>query len=124
MADQGPERIDFSGLVSSLAASAVALFAQVESLVSGGDSEATAPDAGGESGSGHESLSAEEKGKAVQEGLSGARQIVDILGVLETKTAGNLTNEEQQLLSSVLTELRIGYARVSARASSTSGEEG
>ena len=42
-------------------------------------------------------------------------------GLLE---CGNLTTEEQQLLSSVLTELRIGYARVSARASSASGEEG
>ena len=119
MAEQGPERIDFSGLVSSLAASAVALFAQVESLA--GDAD---PDPGEASGAADESLSPEEKKKAAQEGLAGARQIVEILGVLETKTAGNLTAEEQQLLSSVLTELRIGYARVSARASSASGEEG
>jgi hypothetical protein len=43
-----------------------------------------------------------------------ARQEIDLLGVLEEKTRGNLTGEEERLLSQVLFDLRTRY--VSARA--------
>ncbi len=36
-----------------------------------------------------------------------ARQTVDILAMLETKTAGNLTDEESKLLSNVLYQVRM-----------------
>jgi hypothetical protein len=42
-----------------------------------------------------------------------ARQEIDLLGVLEDKTRGNLTGEEERLLSQVLFDLRTRY--VSAR---------
>jgi hypothetical protein len=35
-----------------------------------------------------------------------ARTVIDFLGALEEKTAGNLSQEEQQLLSSVVYQLR------------------
>jgi hypothetical protein len=35
-----------------------------------------------------------------------ARTVIDFLGVLETKTAGNLTGEESRVLSSVVYQLR------------------
>jgi hypothetical protein len=43
-----------------------------------------------------------------------ARQEIDLLGVLEDKTRGNLTGEEERLLSQVLFDLRTRY--VAARA--------
>lgn len=40
-----------------------------------------------------------------------ARQTIDMLGILEEKTRGNLTGEEERLLHQVLFDLRIRYAR-------------
>ncbi len=41
-----------------------------------------------------------------------ARYNIDMLEVLEQKTQGNLTPEEQQLLKNTLSELRMGYVSV------------
>ena len=41
--------------------------------------------------------------------LDFAKRLIDTLGVLETKTQGNLTNEEAAVLTAVLTELRFGF---------------
>ncbi|MFZ5570190.1 MAG: DUF1844 domain-containing protein [Thermodesulfobacteriota bacterium] len=41
-----------------------------------------------------------------------ARQTIDILGMLEKKTKGNLSNEEEQLLKNILHDLRIMYVKV------------
>ena len=38
-----------------------------------------------------------------------ARQTIDMLGILETKTKGNLTGEEERLLQQVLVDLRLRY---------------
>jgi hypothetical protein len=38
-----------------------------------------------------------------------ARQTIDLLAVLEQKTKGNLTGEEERLLSHILSELRMRY---------------
>ncbi len=49
-----------------------------------------------------------------EEDLEAARHTVDILGMLRDKTKGNLTPEENQLLESVLYEVRLKYmAKVS-----------
>jgi hypothetical protein len=48
--------------------------------------------------------------------LQGAQQMIDILGLLEEKTRGNLTAEERQLLDQVLDELRARYAQAATRA--------
>ncbi len=44
-----------------------------------------------------------------EEDLEGARHIIDLLSMLEQKTKGNLSNEEQQLLGSILYELRMKF---------------
>jgi hypothetical protein len=41
--------------------------------------------------------------------LESAKQIIDILGVLEEKTRGNLDDSEDRLLQSLLYELRIKF---------------
>jgi hypothetical protein len=44
-----------------------------------------------------------------EEDLESARHTVDILGMLQEKTKGNLSSEENQLLESVLYEVRMKY---------------
>jgi hypothetical protein len=41
--------------------------------------------------------------------LVGAQQLIDIIGMLEQKTRGNLDREEAQLIKSMLFELRMKY---------------
>jgi len=41
--------------------------------------------------------------------LALAKQTLDILGMLDEKTRGNLTKEEAQLLSNLLYDLRMKY---------------
>jgi hypothetical protein len=45
--------------------------------------------------------------------LEAARQMIDILALLEEKTKGNLTAEERQVLEQVLYELRLRFVQVS-----------
>jgi hypothetical protein len=40
-----------------------------------------------------------------------ARQTIDILGLLQDKTAGNLTGDEERLLGEILYNLRMEYLR-------------
>ncbi len=47
--------------------------------------------------------------------LEGARHTIDMLGVLQEKTRGNLTLEEQRLLDNSLTELRFRYVQAVER---------
>lgn len=43
--------------------------------------------------------------------LEAARHSIDLLGILQEKTRGNLTLEEQRLLENSLTELRFRYVQ-------------
>ena len=45
-----------------------------------------------------------------------ARHFIDLLGVLETKTKGHLTRDEEQLLTANLHELRMAYVECSRQA--------
>ena len=47
--------------------------------------------------------------------LEDARYFIDIIGVLEEKTRGNLTLEEEQTLRSLLYELRMNFASIIER---------
>jgi hypothetical protein len=78
-------RIDFATFVLSLSHSA---------LMHLGD----APDPGG--------------GKAAPD-LEMARQTIDLLHLLEEKTHGNLTGEEERMLSGALYDLRLRFVEVS-----------
>jgi hypothetical protein len=40
-----------------------------------------------------------------------ARQTIDILGLLQSKTAGNLSGDEERLLGEILYNLRMEYLR-------------
>jgi hypothetical protein len=47
--------------------------------------------------------------KKMEEDVEAARHMIDILSMLEQKTKGNLSKDEQQLLESVIYELRIKF---------------
>ena len=49
--------------------------------------------------------------------LETARQIIDMLGMLKEKTAGNLANDEEALLEQVLADLRMQFVALSRRSS-------
>ncbi len=40
-----------------------------------------------------------------------AKQTIDILGMLEEKTRGNLSNDEENLLKNILTDLRLMFVK-------------
>jgi len=44
-----------------------------------------------------------------QPDLPAARQLIDMIGVLEEKTRGNLTESEEKLIKSLLYDLRVQY---------------
>ena len=45
--------------------------------------------------------------------LPAAKQMIDLLGILRDKTTGNLDDAEEQLLASMLYDLRMRYVEVS-----------
>jgi len=48
-------------------------------------------------------------GEPAEVNLEGAAQMIEILGLLDEKTRGNLTAEEHQVLEQVLFELRMRF---------------
>ncbi len=104
-------KVEFSGLVAGLATSAVAVLSQVDALWQRGGG-AEEPVEGGER---PEPLSTEERKKRISDGLAGARQLIDTLIVLEEKTKGNLTDDEQKLLASAISDLRLHYVGLANR---------
>lgn len=55
--------------------------------------------------------------------LDQARHVIDLLQVLEDKTAGNRTPEESDLLSRLLNELRMGFVAVKEYKESAGGAD-
>jgi hypothetical protein len=53
-------------------------------------------------------------GVASEPNLDAAAQMIEILGLLDVKTRGNLTAEERQLLEQVLYELRMRFVEAKA----------
>jgi hypothetical protein len=78
-------RITFSAFVMSLATTAAVHFGDVADPVSG----QTTPN------------------------LPAAGQMIDILALLQEKTAGNLTDDEKQLVDTLLYELRMRFVEAS-----------
>ena len=105
-----PGPAEFSGLVAGLAATAAATLQQVGSLLEG----KTEPDAPGPDEAA-EVEAPEQRASAIRSGLANARQFIDTLAVLERKTKGNLTPEEEKLLGAVLTDLRITFVKLNDR---------
>jgi hypothetical protein len=50
---------------------------------------------------------------SVRRNLPLAKQTIDLLGLLEEKTKGNLTGDEERLLTQVLFDLRMRYLELS-----------
>ena len=50
-----------------------------------------------------------QEGSGPSQNLGHAQEIIDVLTILETKTKGNLTQEEETLLQEMLYTLRIKY---------------
>ena len=48
--------------------------------------------------------------------LDTARHLIDVLGMLEQKTRGNLDESEQKLLQSLIYDLRVAFVDASASA--------
>ena len=45
----------------------------------------------------------------IEENLALARQTIDLVGMLEEKTRGNLTGDEERLVAQILFDLRMRY---------------
>lgn len=62
----------------------------------------------------------------VERDLDAAKQTIDLLAMLQRKTAGNLTDDEERYLNHVLYELRMNYVDETERPaeSKPSAEEG
>ena len=80
--EDGADGISFAAFVLSLAHTAAVHFGDIPDPVSGQRSESNLP---------------------------AAQQMIDILALLESKTRGNLTTEERQLLEQILYELRLRF---------------
>jgi len=52
-------------------------------------------------------------GQLAELNLDGAAQMIEILGLLQEKTRGNLTPEEHEVLEQVLFELRMRFVQAS-----------
>ena len=50
--------------------------------------------------------------KKTQKNLELAKQNIDLLGLLQSKTKGNLTEDEDKLLESILGEVRLRFVEV------------
>ncbi len=61
----------------------------------------------------HLGLVAHPIAKKVSKDMKQARYVIDLLTVLEKKTKGNLTAEEQNVLSQILTDLRLRFVQAS-----------
>jgi hypothetical protein len=48
--------------------------------------------------------------------LAGAQQLIDILGMLQAKTRGNLAADEQHLIEAILFDLRMKYVEIARQA--------
>ena len=51
-------------------------------------------------------------GQAAQTDLTAARQMIDVLAMLQQKTSGNLDAGEEQMLENVLYDLRMRYVKL------------
>lgn len=95
-----PLGVEFRTFLASVAATAAATLHHVETLL-----EPRQPAAGAESGK-------PDIAQQVRTALATSQQLIDTLAMLEEKTKGNRTNDEDQFLQSALAELRISYVRV------------
>jgi hypothetical protein len=64
-----------------------------------------------------------EDGEAPAANVALARQTIDLLGVLQEKTKGNLDGDEERLLDQVLYDLRLRFVEISKAAAGEKSAE-
>ena len=52
---------------------------------------------------------------STEKSLPLARQTIDLIGLLEEKTKGNLTGDEERLIHQILYDLRVRYVELSKK---------
>ena len=62
-------------------------------------------------------------GEAMPQNLEGARQMIEMLGMLQDKTKGNLTPQEATILERVLFELRMRFVEAERAAGPAGGSK-
>jgi len=62
-------------------------------------------------------------GQTARPNLAAAYQMIEILGLLEQKTRGNLSAQERQLLEQLLYELRLRFVEVRGAGGSEAGAD-
>lgn len=87
--EEGLQRIDFSTFILSLGSSALILLGEIEDPVN----------------------------REKHQDLSQAREMIDLLAMLEEKTKGNLSKEEEALLTNLLFDLRMKYVEKTRKSS-------
>jgi hypothetical protein len=60
-------------------------------------------------------------GRALPPNLEAAKDVIDMLGVLQEKTKGNLEKSEEELLTGLLYELRMVYLEILNSVAGTKG---
>jgi uncharacterized protein DUF1844 len=58
--------------------------------------------------------------RTLEKNLEAARDAIDVLAALETRTRGNLEPDEQRVLQQALTDLRLNYVEERKKGASTS----
>ena len=69
----------------------------------------------------------EARARGIPTNLQAAREYIDVIGMLQDKTKGNLTNEEETSLNRLIGELRSQYVQVTqaqAQAQAQAGAQG
>ena len=62
-------------------------------------------------------------GQTGRSNLAAAQQMIEILGLLELKTRGNLSAEERQLLDQILYELRLRWVEATGKTAAPEPEQ-
>jgi hypothetical protein len=63
----------------------------------------------------HLGATPEPETRTCKENLPLAKQTIDILGMLQEKTQGNLSGEEERILSEILYDLRVAYVKAASK---------
>jgi hypothetical protein len=59
----------------------------------------------------------------IEENLALARQTIDLVGMLEEKTRGNLSGDEERLIAQILFDLRMRFVERSKTSSNASSNQ-
>lgn len=62
-------------------------------------------------------------GEAIPPNLDAAKHFIDLMGVIEAKTRGNLTDDEKKILDQTIYELRLRYMQMATAGAGGGGPD-